>query len=549
MKTKIFTSLIVSAFLLTLFASFASASGPFTLTSVTVPTSVSNNAGSFNVVFNITYTGALPSITVDFSGSAITQGTATFSGLSTLTLNQDETKQVTATVTFPAGQTVSIRGNINAVPSAGLSYTEDLPFIVTLTTPAPSEFKFCEFDSGVSGNPGNLKVSIKNIDVSGYGEDNEWLPFDEVEVEVRVENNGDDDVDNVNVEWGLYDKNTDDWVIEVDDVDEVDLNDGDEETMTFKFTIDEDMDEDLSDLEDGDNYVLYVRATGEVDNTNNDDSCSSDSEDISIVIERDFVVLSDLQIPDSISCGSETTLTGDIWNIGSRDQNEVSMKIVNSELKINQEFSVGDIDSFDKQSMELKLNIPENAKEKSYTFNIEVYDDNGDLFQSDFNDDESKYNAVVTVGSCNVVKTPTATLSAELISEQSKAGKQLIVKATLKNTGVESATYLLNAAGHGSWATLSSVDPKSLTLASGKTGEATFTFDVNKEVSGDQTFNIEVVSSNALVTTQPVSVTVEASKSSLSDIFGDSWYIWLIGALNVILVIVIIVIAVRVAKK
>ena len=549
MKTKIFTSLIVSAFLLTLLASFASASGPFTLTAVTVPTSAQNDAGSFNVVFNITYTGSQPSITVDFSGSAITQGTATILLSSPATLNQGETKQVTATVNFPSGQTGSIQGNINAVPSAGPSYTEDLPFIVTLTTPTPSEFKFCEFDNGVSGNPGNLKVTIKNINVKGYGEDNEWLPFDEIEVEVRVENNdANDNVDNIQVEWGLYDKNTDDWVIEVDEVDEIDLNDGDEDTITFTFTIDEDMDEDLSDLEDGDNYVLYVRATGEVDNTNNDDSCSSDSEDISMVIERDFVVLSDLQIPDSISCGSEMTLTGDVWNIGSRDQNEVLMKVVNSELKINQDFSVGDIDSFDSQSVELKLNIPENAKEKSYTLAIEVYDDNGDLFQNDFNDDESKYNAIISVGSCEINKVPTATVSADLISE-SKAGKQLVVKATIRNTGTDSATYLLNAAGHGSWASLSSIDPESLTLTTGKTGEATFTFDVNRDVSGDQTFNIEVVSDNALVTTQPVSVTVEASKSSLSDIFGDSWYIWLIGALNVILVIVIIVIAVRVAKK
>jgi hypothetical protein len=57
------------------------------------------------------------------------------------------------------------------------------------------------------------------------------------------------------------------------------------------------------------------------------------------------------------------------------------------------------------------------------------------------------------------------------------------------------------------------------------------------------------MSGNELVASQPISVTITQSKFSFSDTFGKNWYIWLIGALNLILIIVIISVAVRIAKK
>ena len=72
---------------------------------------------------------------------------------------------------------------------------------------------------------------------------------------------------------------------------------------------------------------------------------------------------------------------------------------------------------------------------------------------------------------------------------------------------------------------------------------------MNKGISGDQTFNIQVISGSEAVADQPVSVTIEPGASGIAQMLGANWYIWLIGLLNLILVIVIIIVAVRVAKK
>ena len=64
----------------------------------------------------------------------------------------------------------------------------------------------------------------------------------------------------------------------------------------------------------------------------------------------------------------------------------------------------------------------------------------------------------------------------------------------------------------------------------------------------ERRINIEVLSDGKLVLTQPVSVSIEKG-FSLQDTFGDSWYLWLIGALNIILIAIIIVVAVRILRK
>ena len=121
MKRKIlnFVNLSVFALLFVILASGVVSGDVFEMNKVSEPLNVSHNYGSFPVTFNITYTGALPSIIVDFSGSSITSGIATITGLSNTTLNQNEVKELTATINFGQYQSGNIAGTIYAVPSSG----------------------------------------------------------------------------------------------------------------------------------------------------------------------------------------------------------------------------------------------------------------------------------------------------------------------------------------------------------------------------------------------------------------------------------------------
>ncbi|MDP2628506.1 MAG: putative S-layer protein [Nanoarchaeota archaeon] len=422
--------------------------------------------------------------------------------------------------------------------------------VVIEGTATSSTADFCAYDSGVTQNPGELKVDIRDITViEGYGKDEEWLPLDEVEIEVRVENDGNYDVDDISLEWGIADSNLNNWVLEMDEIKEFNLKDGKDDTFIVTFQLREkDLDMDLDEIV-GNNYKIVVRATGTIDDrdSSNDGekSCHYDSEDVSIEEETDFVIINNIDFPETVQCGMDVQILADVWNIGSDEQDDVLVLLRNTELGIDERTEFSRIKEFDNEKLTFTVQIPEDASEKTYYLEFTVFDEDGDIYENDFDDEDSKFTAPLVVeGNCGVSQK--ALVSASLQSG-GKAGDDLVIKTTITNTGTTSATYTLNAADYSSWASLSSIDPITLIVNSGESKEALLTFKVNNDASGDQTFNIEVLSGTDLVMKQPVSVSIEQSGFGGFS-FGSNWYLWLIGALNVILVIIIIVIAVRVAK-
>ena len=141
-----------------------------------------------------------------------------------------------------------------------------------------------------------------------------------------------------------------------------------------------------------------------------------------------------------------------------------------------------------------------------------------------------------------------------ILESGGKAGKEMLVKATITNTGKELVNYNLNVVGYDEWASLVNIEPDTVLLCAGDSKEVLITFDVNKDVSGDKLFDIEVLSGDELVKEQAVSVFIEKSGFSFPGITGgviskDNAYLWGIGILNIILVLVIIFVAIRVARK
>ncbi len=440
----------------------------------------------------------------------------------------------------------------------------------TVTEAEPEDPEFCTWDDGwnlggVSENPGELK--IRDIDVTNngiisprfgftrFGDDENWFFFEEIEVEIEVQNKGDYDVDDIVIEWGLYNEDTEEWTIEVDEEDEFNIRDGDDEAITITFKIDDNMDEDLEDLADG-NYRLYVRATGVVDDSDSphdeEDTCVSDFVETSIVIEKDFVVLDDIKFIETASCGTDVQITADVWNIGSKNQEDVFVTIREEGLGIYEKIIIGDIDSFEDEKVDFLIHIPEDAEEDTYVVTLSVFDDNGDIFETDFDEDDSKFVIYMKVeGNC--INEPKVEVSADLESE-AKSGRDLVVRVTVVNTGTETGTFEISLTDYIGWASLGSIVPESIILDAGESEEVLITLKVNSDVSGNQNFEV-VVTEGTKVLSQQVAVMIEQSGfGGLSRITGgliseSNWPIWTIGAVNIILVFIIILVALKISKK
>ncbi len=116
--------------------------------------------------------------------------------------------------------------------------------IVNASIPVTYVESFCR--AGAQGT----NLTIRNIDITSSGdEDLEWKLVDKVDVEVKVENNGDNDIDDVQIEIGLFDSEGRNVVNDLDfdntDEEQADignLNDGDDETVTFSFRVPADFD-------------------------------------------------------------------------------------------------------------------------------------------------------------------------------------------------------------------------------------------------------------------------------------------------------------------
>jgi len=211
---------------------------------------------------------------------------------------------------------------------------------------------------------------------------------------------------------------------------------------------------------------------------------------------------------------------------------------------------IGDINEFDNEELVFSFDIPRNVDEGTYSLILTVLDEDDDIYENDFDDDESEYTVSLNVGSCLEISGSVASVSANLVSE-AVAGKPLVVRTTITNSLSDAATFSLGAAGFTGWATSVDIDQTSLLLNAGQSADVLMTFEVSDDASGTQSFFVEVVSDGQVIR-QPVSVSVEPKSLfgfTGGVIGGGSGTLWALGLLNIILVVVIILVAVKVARR
>lgn len=561
MESKSLSLFALSVLSLVLLMSFASA----TITFSDVPPTLSQTGTSFQITVSTDLTE-----NIDFTATTITQNekSITFASLSSVPFTGNSSPVtinyvVDTDFDFFIGSTYST--TLTADGDVSPNATQTLSF-------APSTF--CK-DGAVNETDLELKVEINNI---GEGKDEKWLPLDTIEIEVELENDknqndGDGDLNDVIFEIGLFEKGTNknvmDDMIWISDEDEEfefgDIDEDDDGTHIFEFRIDPD------EVESGE-YIMVIKAYPDgaedevcIDSSSdlNDFGSSIYYADIEIKKEgdRDKMVVVDeesLPLPIEAFCSEKVSLSVDVYNIGSRDfEDQIMVSLFNNELGIDlKEVALGDLDEGENTNVVFSFTVPSDAEEKRYTLLMNTfydYDSGDGKYEDDYDRrSEDTFNAYLRVeGNCGPT-TAEVSISASLQSG-GKAGQDLVVRATITNNGDELDTFTINAAGFTQWASSYTVDRTILVLGAGNSADVLFTFDVNKDALGSQSFTIELVSDDNQVTTQPVSVAIEGRSGLFGFtggvISGNNAYLWGIGALNIILVIIIIIVAVRVARR
>jgi hypothetical protein len=562
MKNKNFNSIILMILSLVMLINFTSAA--ITLNPNTYSINIEQGDTSsftFNISneetdsdHNVVNFSSIESNLINSEGT-IPSTNIQLSALPTEVVYQTTSDNIIVTVNVPSTTALgTYTGNITISGTHKNTSGSPNSEIISLTINVIQPTTFCTYNNGVSDNLGELEIKIKDITVTdGYGDDEEWGLLDEIEVEIEVQNKGDYDVDDISLEWGIANEDMTEWVIEMDEEDEFNLKDGKEENYILKFTINE-KDLDLDFFELNKNYKIYARITGTIEDKNSpndgNQTCIYDSQDVDFLIDSDFLKLDKLTSPDLVSCGDDVQITADIWNIGDNDQEEVYIIIFNKELGISKKIEIGDVDSFDKELLDTMIKIPKDVEEKTYYLKLEIYDEDNDIFESDEFDKESEFFIPINVkGNC-ILSAGSASVSASLDSE-AKEGEKLIIKTTILNTGENSAMYSVTPTGYSLWASSATIDIPTFTLNAEESKQVIITLQVREDASGENYFNIEVVSGEQIVKNQPVTVIIESKSvfSSISDLTKGKNLIWVIGFINVLLVIVIIVVAVKVSRK
>jgi len=358
---------------------------------------------------------------------------------------------------------------------------------------------------------------------------------------------------------------TDDEEIDVGNIDE-----DEREKHTFEFVV------DPTEIDDA-NYVLVVKAYPKGDES---DTCIDHSSDLGestfgsgseyfaeITVDKEndkekMVVIDEDSYPSPINafCGETVSFDADIYNIGDEDfEDQIKVILVNKELGLTvNEIVQGDLDEAEKTDVVLSFKVPSDAVENNqYILKMQVfydYDKDDDVY--DEVSDETFEALLKVSGNCasgtSIGEAGTASVSAVLESG-GKAGEEMVVKATISNKGTTTATYTLNAAAYSTWASSASLSSSVLTLSPGNSEDVLITINVKDSASGDETFNIEVLSGNQLVKTQSVSVLVESKSSGLSFLSsgfaGNNLYLWGLGILNIILILAVVLVVVRLMRK
>jgi len=431
-----------------------------------------------------------------------TQGSITNISFPTLTLNWDETVNLTAT-TIP-NSTISVSSN--DIQNATATYT----------TNVSSEYG--DYSGILKYNDENGALVEETITMRVY--EDSYNAGLEITANFEDITNDDDSVNDIELEYRIYF-----------------VTDGDEildETYSETFDLEENDDSNLNDIdfqipfdaEEGD-YVIELIVTGEVESDGSDDGDEISNRlylEFKVDKESRHMIPKDL-IADSYCPGETAELNIELANIGIDDLDEdddMMIRVKISSFDYDQWHNyTEDIDEGDIETILVNVDIPSNVETGNHEVKLYSRHDGN----SNSNKDGSYLLQILTLSStCAGTASSSTTVLSGQSSEEGAQGMNTKYILTVTNNGEFAVTYDIEVVGVDAWGA-AVVSPETVSVPAG--GTSTFSVYLQPGNNAQSTNNavVNLKSGGEVVSSKTLTLTISGmSISTLTDsLFGNTF--------------------------
>lgn len=369
------------------------------------------------------------------------------------------------------------------------------------------------------------------LDVNDPDNGDDFAPGDIIDIDVTVENDGSKDLD-VIVEVFLYNVDEDDEIERVES-DEEDIDDGDDfdfDDLELEIPLDNDVSED-------DDYILFIKAFEDGDE---DDNCVEEQINIEIEREKHDVRIERVNlVPSSARPGEFVDVSVSFINVGSKDEDDVFVRLTSNELGWDETSNPIDIDDGESKDNDgvarFSLLVPRDVAAGEYSVLAVVNFDDGDE-QSD------EFATFTVLDGAGVVPDDEGESSLRVQSVSDTGENVFSASVAVVNDGVSSKTYDLSVTA--SWA--EPVDSQAFTVNGGDSRVVQILIAAKTDtVTGSYSGIITLKEDGIIVDSESFDVAVTGEAPSITGLTTAGLFSGAGGtALFIIVDIVLIVIAV-----
>ena len=357
-----------------------------------------------------------------------------------------------------------------------------------------SEIATQEFSLRILPEDYNSEFLVNDLDL----DEDKLTPGQTTTFDVELKNSLSEDLENVVV-------NIINNELDIDEsYDFQDIGEGDRETESYSIEIPYDIDE-------GD-YTLMILI--EAEDEDGDNVINYGLIDLSVEKDNHDLIISELEFSEEeATCGSLLYVSAKVFNIGTRDEDDLVLRLINSEIDYEEQLTLKDLAESDDKSFQFQVALPSSMKSGTYIFNAYLTYDNDD---DQDNDDHLRKSAglIVKCGSTSTTTGDSQEVSLEGEFEKTSAiGRLARFDLTLTNIGDEEAVFRVEIIPQSDWTKEVIIEPASeLILSSMESIPLKIYITPKEDFTGEGAALIRIYSNGEVVVSDELIVTIEGNE-------------------------------------